>query len=182
MVVVLVGEIRDRYCAEPSEICDTGAAVDIGGGEGEGVVVVPGVDVNERYAPADVNERYAVVSVSDVKERYAVVEVTGGGAGKVVVAVLWTVNERNAEVVVVVAIVGGGVVVDCEVNERYAEAEALDTTGGVYVDCEVNETYAVAVVAGVVMGRVVVVVLWDVNERYAEGLVMVPVGIGVVVD
>ena len=173
MVVVLVGEIRDRYCAEPSEICDTGAAVDVGGGEAEGVVVVPGVDVNERYA---------VVSISDVKERYAVVEVASGGAGKVVVAVFWTVNERNAEVVVVVAIVGGGVVVDCEVNERYAEAEAVDSTGGVYVDCEVNEIYAVAVVAGVVVGRVVVVVLWDVNERYAEGLVMVSVGIGVVVD
>lgn len=73
-------------------------------------------------------------------------------------------------------------VVTWDVNERYAEAEAVDSTGGVYVDCEVNEIYAVAVVAGVVVGRVVVVVLWDVNERYAEGLVMVSVGIGVVVD
>jgi hypothetical protein len=87
-----------------------------------------------------------------------VVEVSAGG-NRVVVGVTW------------------------DVNERYAEAERLDTTGGVYVDCKVNERYAVAVVVvGVGLGGVVVVVLWDVNERYAEGLVMVSVGIVVVVD
>jgi hypothetical protein len=46
VVVVLVGETSDRYCAEPSEICDTGAPVGVGGGNG--VVVVPWDDVNER--------------------------------------------------------------------------------------------------------------------------------------
>jgi hypothetical protein len=127
VVVILLWNVNEGY-----------AVVVVVGGGGVGVLVVVLWNVNEGYAAA-------VVAKSVVSE------VASGGKGGVVVVVLWNVNEGYAAAVVTTK---GGVVVGVlwNVNEGYAAGSMVSVGIGlvvVVVDCEVNERYAVDTVVSV---------------------------------